>query len=167
MIKLLLEQLRYNQWAVRQYINVLHELDLEQFTRNMNSSFSSMHETLGHMLWVEELWYERWQGHYVKNLFDPANNPSLEILEKRFTDIHSKQIHLLKSYPADSENQRISYVNFQGKRWEYNLSQLVQHLMFHSAYHRGQIATMLRQIGKVPPKTDYLIFIDEQSSADT
>ncbi|HVO73595.1 MAG TPA: DinB family protein [Ignavibacteriaceae bacterium] len=164
-MKLLLEQIKYNQWAVRQYINILHKLDSEQFKRSMNSSFSSIHETLGHMLWVEELWYERWQGHQVTNLFDPLNIPPLETLKNRFTEIYIKQIQLLESYPSGSENQTISYVNFQGKRWEYSLSQLVQHLMFHSAYHRGQIATMLRQIGKVPPKTDYLIFIDEQSSA--
>jgi len=164
-MRLLLEELRYNQWAIRQYINALHHIDLVQFNGNMNSSFSSMHETLGHMLWVEELWYERWQGHHVKNLFDSANNPSLEILEQRFIDIHNRQIQLLENYPADSIHQKICYLNFQGKRWEYYLSQMVQHLMFHSAYHRGQLSTMLRQIGKVPPKTDYLIFIDEQSTS--
>lgn len=164
-MKLLIEQLRYNQWAVRQYIEVLRQVDSAQFKGNMNSSFSSIHETLGHMLWVEELWYERWQGHLVKKLFDSKNNPSLEILESRFAEIHTKQIQLLESHADGSENRRISYVNFQGQKWEYNLSQLVQHLVFHSAYHRGQIATMLRQIGRVPPKTDYLVFIDELSSA--
>ena len=101
----------------------------------------------------------------VKKLFDSNNIPPLEILDKQFTEIHSKQIQLLESYPEGFENRRISYINFQGEKWEYNLSQLVQHLMFHSAYHRGQIATMLRQIGRVPLKTDYLVYIDELSSA--
>jgi uncharacterized damage-inducible protein DinB len=164
-MKHLIEQLRYNQWAVREYIKVLHQLDSAEFRGKLNSSFSSIHDTLGHMLWVEELWYERWQGHMVKKLFDPNNNPSLEILDSRFAEIHAKQIQLLESYPEGSENRRISYINFQGEKWEYNLYQLVQHLMFHSAYHRGQIATMLRQIDRVPPKTDYLVFIDQLSSA--
>jgi uncharacterized damage-inducible protein DinB len=80
------------------------------------------------------------------------------------TEIHAKQIHLLESIEPGTENRRIRYVNFQGETWEYSLAQMVQHLMFHSAYHRGQLATMLRQLGKVPPTTDYLVFIDEQSS---
>jgi uncharacterized damage-inducible protein DinB len=164
-MKILLEQLQYNQWAVRQYIIVLHMLDSTQLDGNMNSSFSSIHKTLGHMLWVEELWYERWQGHTVTKLFEPNVIPSLEILESQFAEIHAKQIQLLENYPDGSENQWIRYINFQGETWKYNLYQLVQHLMFHSAYHRGQIATMLRQIGIDPPKTDYLIFIDSLSSA--
>ena len=159
---LLLEQLRYNQWAVRKTIAVVGRLDGEELTRNMNSSFSSIHETLGHMLWVEEMWFERWQGRPVGKQYDPAQNPPIEIMEKRFTDIHARQIRFLEDSPNSPEDRRISYVNFQGVRWEYDLRQLVQHLVFHSSYHRGQLSTMIRQLGKVPPKTDYLIYVDEQ-----
>ena len=123
------------------------------------------HETLGHMLWVEKLWYERWQGHLVTQTFNPADYLTLEFINQNLKEIHAKQIDLLESFEPATENRRISYINFQGKMWEYSLAQMVQHLMFHSAYHRGQLATMLRQLGKVPPKTDYLVFIDEQSSA--
>ena len=164
-MKLLLEQLKYNQWAVHYYLKAAEELDLVQIKRNLNSSFSSILETLGHMLWVEELWFERWQGHLFTQTFDPANYPTLEFVNQHLKEIHAKQIHLLESFEPGTENRRIRYVNFQGKMWEYNLAQMVQHLLFHSAYHRGQLATMLRQLGKVPPKTDYLVFIDEQSSA--
>jgi uncharacterized damage-inducible protein DinB len=164
-MKLLLEQLKHNQWAVHHYIKAAEQLDVAQLKRNLNSSFSSIHETLGHMLWVEELWFERWQGHLVTQTFIPANYPTLEYINQHLKEIHAKQIHLLESFEPGTENRRISYVNFQGETWEYSLSQMVQHLMLHSAYHRGQLATMLRQLGKVPPQTDYLVFIDEQSSA--
>jgi uncharacterized damage-inducible protein DinB len=42
-MKLLLEQLKYNQWAVHHYIKAIEQLDLTQFKRNFNSSFSSIH----------------------------------------------------------------------------------------------------------------------------
>jgi uncharacterized damage-inducible protein DinB len=38
----------------------------------------------------------------------------------------------------------------------------VVHVVNHSTYHRGQVATMLRQLGKTPQSTDYLLFLDEQ-----
>jgi len=163
-MKLLLEQLKYNQWAVQHYIKAAEQLDLVQFKRNIDSSFSCIHETLGHMLWVEELWYERWQGHFFNKTFNPADYPTLEFINQHLKEIHTKQINLLESFESATANRRISYVNIQGETWEYDLVQLVQHLMFHSAYHRGQLATMLRQLGKVPPKTDYLVFIDELST---
>jgi uncharacterized damage-inducible protein DinB len=164
-MKLLLEQLKYNQWTIHHYIKAVEQLDITQLTRNLNSSFSSILETLGHMLWAEELWYERWQGHLFSRTFNLVDYPTLEFINQHFDEIHMKQIHLLESFESASENRRISYINFQNKTWEYSLVQMVQHLMFHSAYHRGQLATLLRQLGKVPPKTDYLVFIDEQSSA--
>ena len=38
---------------------------------------------------------------------------------------------------------------------------MIQHMVIHSVYHRGQIATMLRQLNMKPPGLDYLIYIDE------
>jgi uncharacterized damage-inducible protein DinB len=32
----------------------------------------------------------------------------------------------------------------------------------HSTYHRGQVATLLRQLGQTPPTTDFLVFLGEQ-----
>ena len=158
---LLLEQLQYNQWAMRKYVQSLHQLESSKLTQSLNSSFSSILETLWHMLWVEELWYERWQGHHVQQRFEPKNAPSLDVMQQRFTEIHEKQIEFLQHFQGNADLQKLSYLNFQNEKWEYTLSHLIQHLVFHSAYHRGQLATLMRQIGSVPPATDYLIYIDE------
>jgi uncharacterized damage-inducible protein DinB len=37
----------------------------------------------------------------------------------------------------------------------------MQHVVNHSSYHRGQVVTLLRQLGKTPPATDFLIYFDE------
>jgi uncharacterized damage-inducible protein DinB len=54
----------------------------------------------------------------------------------------------------------VAYVNFQGQTWRYPLRDMVQHLVVHSAYHRGQAASLLRQLDAAPPRTDYLVYID-------
>ncbi len=158
---LLIEQLQYNQWAMRRYVQSLKELEPSCLTQPLTSSFSSIRETLWHMLWVEELWYERWQGHHIQRRFDPKNAPPFEAMENRFTEIHAKQIQFLQTFPKDAGEEKLSYLNFKNERCEYTITHFIQHLVFHSAYHRGQLATMLRQIGKVPPATDFLIYIDE------
>ncbi len=52
---------------------------------------------------------------------------------------------------------RLSYENLQGERWEYSLGHMLQHVANHSSYHRGQVAMLLRQLGREPPATDFLI----------
>jgi len=40
--------------------------------------------------------------------------------------------------------------------------QIVMHVVNHGSYHRGQIATMMRETGIQPPATDLVMFYREQ-----
>jgi uncharacterized damage-inducible protein DinB len=161
----LLEQLDYDHWANLRLIDAMSGLDSQSFRQKIASSFPSIHQTLVHILWAEELWLERWQGRSFIPSLDPADFPSLQTLRTRLHDIHTKQLQFLKELPAEAADRVVGYVNFRGERWEYTLRQMVQHLAMHSAYHRGQLATLLHQLGRVPPSTDYLVFVDHKSSA--
>src|SRR5688572_32730826 len=50
--------------------------------------------------------------------------------------------------------------NTKGEQWKYPLWQMMQHVVNHSSYHRGQAATLMRQLGTEPAPTDFLIFFD-------
>jgi uncharacterized damage-inducible protein DinB len=56
----------------------------------------------------------------------------------------------------------VSYENLQGELWEYALAHMMQHVVNHSSYHRGQIVTLLRQLGQSPPATDFLVYFDDR-----
>jgi uncharacterized damage-inducible protein DinB len=43
--------------------------------------------------------------------------------------------------------------------------QMIQHVVDHSSYHRGQIVTMLRQLGVTPPSTGMMRFYRDTSTA--
>lgn len=45
--------------------------------------------------------------------------------------------------------------------WEYPLWRQMYHVVNHSGYHRGQLATLLRQLGARPLPTDFLLFHDQ------
>jgi uncharacterized damage-inducible protein DinB len=161
----LLEQLNYDRWANLRLIDAMNELDSQSFRRKIASSFPSVHQTLVHILWAEELWLERWQGRSFVPSLDPEDFPSLQSVRTKLLDIHAKQLQFLTGLPADAADRVVGYVNFRGERWDYTLRQMVQHLAMHSVYHRGQLATLLRQLGLIPPSTDYLVFVDDKSSA--
>lgn len=54
----------------------------------------------------------------------------------------------------------IAYTNTKGEGWAYPLGRMMQHVMNHSSYHRGQVATMLRQLGAEVNPVDLLVFMD-------
>jgi uncharacterized damage-inducible protein DinB len=50
----------------------------------------------------------------------------------------------------------IEYVNSKGERWSNRAEDMFIHTLFHGAYHRGQIATIVRGSGETPAYTDYI-----------
>jgi hypothetical protein len=55
----------------------------------------------------------------------------------------------------------LSYVAFSGDSFTRRLGDALLHLANHGTYHRGQVATLLRQLGRKAAATDYLRFIDD------
>jgi uncharacterized damage-inducible protein DinB len=161
----LLHQIQYNRWANHRILDAVSQLSPEEFTRNLESSFSSIRDTLVHILWAEWLWLERWQGKSPQESFDPGHFPSVHSIRQPWADIEVNQVRFLEQLAPGQEKQRLPYTNQRGEKWEYSLAQMVQHVTVHSAYHRGQVTTLLRQLGRIPPMTDYLVFIDMEADS--
>jgi uncharacterized damage-inducible protein DinB len=55
-------------------------------------------------------------------------------------------------------NEAIHYTNTRGEAFTNDVKSLFFHIINHSTYHRGQLATELKQNGLDPLVTDYIIY---------
>ena len=156
----LIQNIRYGRWANLALLDAASALDQHAFTKILGGSFPSIHQALVHILWAESLWLQRWRGGSFAGALDPDAFPTSESLRLAFEAVHANQLNWLSGLPPSAAEQLVTYVNFQGQPWTYALRNMVQHLVVHSAFHRGQVASMLRRLGAVPPHTDFLVFID-------
>jgi uncharacterized damage-inducible protein DinB len=53
----------------------------------------------------------------------------------------------------------VEYRALSGQAYADPLAGLIRHVVNHSTYHRGQVATQLRQLGKTPPTTDLIVYL--------
>jgi uncharacterized damage-inducible protein DinB len=53
-------------------------------------------------------------------------------------------------------SKSVTYNNSRGERWTSKIEDILQHVVMHSAYHRGQIAIDMRAAGFVPAYTDFI-----------
>jgi uncharacterized damage-inducible protein DinB len=159
------EMLAYNRWANRQYLDVIATLDAGQFTRQLGGSFGSVRDTLVHLAWAEWLWVKRWQNTSPQVRVTPGEFPTVESVRAYLEDVEQGQTRIFEGENPDIRTVRIRYTNLKKQVWEYSLEEMVQHVVMHSAYHRGQLATLLRQLNVIPPTTDYLIYLDVRKSA--
>jgi uncharacterized damage-inducible protein DinB len=155
------EVITYNTWANMRVLDAVSRVAASDFTRVLGGSYPSLQSTLTHMLWVEWLWLERWQGNSPQELFAPEDFPSILQIASRWRQIHAGQQSFVQSLtPADLERV-IRYTNRAGEEWEYTLARMIYHLINHSTYHRGQVTNMLRLLNASPAKTDFLEWWDE------
>ena len=149
----------YNKWANARMLDAASRLTAEQFTADLKSSHRSVRDTLAHTLAAEWVWLQRWKGTSPKALLSAEEFPTVESLRDRWKQVENEYTEFIGGLGADSLDRVISYTNTRDERWEYPLASMIQHVMNHSTYHRGQVTTMLRQLGAQVTPVDLLIFM--------
>ena len=161
-IALAKKQFEYDRWANARMLGVLAGISLEAFMRDLGSSFPSIRNTAAHILSAEWAWLERWQGQSPKQMLDPLRFPSVEALRSRWAQVEQDQKNFLETLSESRLAADLEYSNLQGELVTLPLWQQMLHMINHSSYHRGQITTLLRQVGAKPVATDLIAFYREQ-----
>lgn len=123
------------------------------FMENPDWTSEKAVKLFNHLLNAHQIWNNRiepmqttfgvWELHVVQDLknIDKTNyEQTLQILDKfDFSKI-------------------INYSNSKGQIFSNNIRDTLFHVINHSTYHRGQIATELKQNGIEPLTTDYIFY---------
>jgi uncharacterized damage-inducible protein DinB len=149
---------RYNDWSKERYFAAAERISAIDLTAARACSHGSILGTLRHIVFAEWLWLRRWQG--LPREPWAFTEVDLTRLRKHCLDISASQEAFLKSIRNADLEKRITYTNDAGEKWTYTLGDMLQHLVNHSTYHRGQLASLLREIGIAPPPTDFLAYFD-------
>ena len=152
----------YNTWANKKTLDSLEPLAPEALTSPMGGSFASIRDTVVHIIGAEWIWWQRCIGERPKGLLEPAEFPDVAACRARWKEIDNGYSSLVNGADLDED---ITYVNRHGNQYTYSIGKILLHNVNHSSYHRGQIVTLLRQIGAKPEPTDYLMWVDELSAA--
>ncbi len=151
----------FNRWANARLLSDTSPLTHVDFIRDLRTSHVSLQGTLVHILWAEWLWVRRWRGQSPKQVFAPAEFSDVAAIKTEWEAVEREQQVFVAELTDQGLATRVAYENLQGQRWEYSLGHMMQHVVNHSSYHRGQVVTLLRQLGQAPRATDLLVFFDE------
>lgn len=118
-----------------------------------------------HVLGTEYLWLSRLQG-------EPsplAVWPELDLtrMEAHLEILGGAWMDYLDRLDAGDLDRLVSYVNSKGETWTSSVGEILTHAAMHSVYHRGQVASELRQAGFVPAYTDFIHAVRQKRLADS
>jgi len=159
------ELFAFNAWANHRLLGAAEGLTAEQFTKPLGSSFSSVRDTLVHIWAVEWVWLERLEGRSPTSFPDAEAYADLASMRPRWTDIEKNWLEYVSRLEERELEEEVDYhtLSFgpsRDPRW-----QMMQHVVNHGTYHRGQVTTMLRQLGTKGIGTDLITYYRERKAA--
>ena len=155
----------FNAWANRRALHAASALKPEEFTRTMGSSFSSVRDTLAHIYGAEWIWLERFQGRSPSALPDTAQFADVASLRDRWNEHEAQLLKFVRALSQADLDQVLEYKTMKFGVYKNPLWQSMQHVVNHGTYHRGQVTTLLRQLGAQPILTDLMHFYRERATA--
>jgi len=155
----------YHYWARDRLLEALEPLTEDEYNEDLGSSFKSIRETATHTYAAEWAWYERWQGRSPTALIPADRFADLAALRAAWAE-SEKNIRTFVGALDDKGIERVlNYKLLSGADGASPIWQMVQHVVNHASYHRGQVTTMLRQLGAQPAKSMDMIAFYRTKSA--
>ncbi len=156
--------INYHYWARDQVLDAVSAITPQQFTRPMGNSFSSVRDTVAHICAAERIWITRLKGETPQGLQKPDRFPDVDAARSEWAELECEMREQLARLGPEDVERTIEYQDLRGKDQSDVLWQILQHLVNHGTYHRGQITTMLRQLDAAPPKSmDLIAFYRERN----
>lgn len=121
-------------------------------------------QVLAHLLVTEQEYFERLRG---KDSTGFDFWPDLEVAACSLfaTEIAERYEKLIADLSEDEIDTIAAYKTSEGVAYENTWRELFNHVLIHSAMHRGNIVIKLRDVDIVPPATDYIIYLREKRQA--
>ncbi len=139
----------YNRWMNEKLYDAAARLTDEQRKRDMGAFFKSIHGTLNHLLLGDQAWLQRLHGHQV-TMTSPGQElfSDFEALRTARRAMDEELLDWAQQLDASSDGRMLSFysVTYQRER-SLPLWLVVTHLFNHQTHHRGQITTLLAQLG--------------------
>jgi uncharacterized damage-inducible protein DinB len=143
--ELLRRQFSYDAWANREVLSAM---------RAHGGGDARSLQLLSHILAAERLWMERLEQQSQSTPVWPERD--LAQCEAEVSEMGRLWNAYLATITDEKLARTIPYKNSKGERWESAVRDILTHVVMHSAYHRGQIASHMRELGQTPAYTDFI-----------
>ncbi len=153
----LLALLDYHYWARDRLLDAVEHLGAEEFHRDLGNSFGSVRDTLVHVVSAEWVWCSRWEGQGPSGHLDAEEFGTVQDVRARWNEEERRVRDFVVRLGPDGVDRVLEYAHYDGGSMRGVFWQMLQHVVNHASYHRGQVTTMLRQLGAEPPPSQDLI----------
>ena len=154
---------KYHTWAYGVLFRVMDQVKEKDYFADQGLYFKSLHGTLNHLYMGDSVWYCRFanEPYPFKSVNDITFDDyatGKEMILKRC----DQWIAFIEKLP-NTLPKTIITKNFRGENRETPYVPTLMHVFNHATHHRGQISTVLTQLGLPAPEMDLLYYLVENN----
>lgn len=159
-----LQLYNYHVWATEKWLEHLKQLPDEIYTKRMASVFPSIAHVFSHLYVIENIWLsamreESFDQSAIERWAKETSDISLNEMESKLIAVFERCRSFLQN--LDNLDRMQTFEHPQFGRLQTRLSAIIEHLVNHGTYHRGNIAAMVRQLGCSGIPNDYVFYLFE------
>lgn len=160
---------RYNTWMNARLYEAAAGLGDEERRRELGAFFGSVHRTLNHLIFCDHSWLLRLApgleaalprdagGNVVRlTSLDQVLYGDFELLRTRRRELDRVLEDWVAGLTAADLDAEVSYRTSAGVECRHPLWWALTHVFNHQTHHRGQVTTLMFQLGHDPGVTDLI-----------
>ncbi len=152
----------YNQWMNQKLYAVCAEISDVDRKADRGAFFKSIHGTLNHILIADRIWLGRFTQQPFTAQLDQELYGDFSELRAQRERLDRTISDWARDLAPDWLNTDFTYTNSSGFTRTLPHWLLVTHMFNHQSHHRGQLTTLLNQMGYQSGVTDLPAMMDEK-----
>ncbi len=146
---------QYNRWMNRKLFAVCEQIPEADRRRDLGAFFGSIHKTLDHIFYGDVAWINRFTGKPVGVEIGQERHSEFNALQQDRSTLDNAIVHWAQALDGEWLKKPFEYTsNVDGKTRVLPAWVLVTHMFNHQTHHRGQVTTLIKQLGYEPGITD-------------
>lgn len=143
----------YSGWASRKLLDAALALSEEDQRREVGVSHKSLIGTLEHIFLADRIWFAR--------TVDPNVLEGDQALAVAWPRLQTRWEEWAAALTPEDLLRVVDYTDMRGNLHSTPVWQILLHVVNHATLHRGQVMSLLRQLGVAPPATDLIFYYRE------
>jgi uncharacterized damage-inducible protein DinB len=153
---------RYKKWANDRLFRALALVPEEEMTAERPIVFGSLLRTLNHVRAMDLVWKGHLEGRpHGLTTRNPETSPPFAELRDSQAEIDAWYVQYAERLSPAAAAEVVAFEFIGGGKGSLARSEMLLHAVNHGTYHRGNVASMLYQVGRTPPTTDLPVFLRE------
>jgi uncharacterized damage-inducible protein DinB len=152
----LVTQIQYHRWATGLVMDEVVKLPAEKLMSNLKTSFGGVYETIVHLYQSDRIWLDRLQNRPSGKFEDYDAPGCVWELRDAWASVQDQLVAYASDLTDAEVNRSLTYKNLAGQAFSSPIWQILLHVVNHGTHHRGQVTTMLRQLGETPTNLDLI-----------